>query len=59
METEEFRSGFCKSQNQTRMVVLTFEVKTDGTKDLLETDCAYGTCAHTGDCLLMKHALEE
>ena len=57
METEEFISGFCKAQNQTRMVLCEFLIRPDGSKELTETDCAYGSCPHTGDCLLMKQAL--
>ena len=52
--TEEFVSGFCKMQNQTRMVVCELEEKADGTKKFLSSDCAYGMCEHTGDCLLMN-----
>ncbi len=51
---EEFVSGFCKLQNQTRMVVCEIEEQPDGTKKLMSTDCAYGKCEHTGDCLLMR-----
>lgn len=51
--TEEFVSGFCKVQNQTRMVICELEELPDGTKKLLSSDCAYGKCEHTGDCLLM------
>lgn len=52
--TEEFVSGFCKMQNQTRMVVCELEEMKDGTKRFLSSDCAYGTCEHTCDCLLMN-----
>ena len=55
--TEEFYSGFCKAQNQTRMVVCEFELLPDGERRLLESDCAYGKCAHSAECLLMKQAL--
>lgn len=53
MITEEFVSGFCKAQNQTRMVICEFEVCEDGSKTLLSSDCAYGKCEHSKDCLLM------
>ena len=51
--TEEFVSGFCKMQNQTRMVVCELEEMEDGSKKVVSSDCAYGKCEHTGDCLLM------
>lgn len=51
---EEFISGFCKLQNQTRMVVCEVEEQPDGKRKLVSTDCAYGKCEHTGDCLLMR-----
>ena len=50
---EEFISGFCKMQNQTRMVICETEVQENGKKKIVYADCAYGTCEHTGDCLLM------
>ncbi len=58
MEEEQFVSGFCKAQNQSRMVECIFEVAADGSRRLTETDCAYGNCPHTDDCLLMKNVLE-
>lgn len=54
--SEEFISGFCKAQNQTRMVVCEFEELEDGSRRLLSSDCAYGKCEHSRDCLLMKRA---
>ena len=56
--TEEFVSGLCKMQNQTRMVVCELEEMPDGTKHLLSSDCAYGKCEHTGDCLLMGQIIK-
>ena len=56
--TEEFISGFCKAQNQSRSLICEMEVMPDGSKKLLSTDCAYGKCEHTGDCLLMKQLFE-
>ncbi|MCD7736285.1 MAG: ubiquinone biosynthesis protein UbiE [Lachnospiraceae bacterium] len=53
-ETEEFISGFCKKQNQTRTVLCEFEIAEDGSRVFLSSDCAYGKCEHSGDCLLMK-----
>lgn len=54
---ESFVSGFCKAQNQTRMVICEFEKKSDGTRVFLDSDCAYGGCPHSGDCLLMAGAV--
>ena len=51
--TEEFISGFFKAQNQTRMVVCELEKLEDGSIKLLSSDCAYGKCEHSKDCLLM------
>lgn len=51
--TELFVSGFCKLQNQTRMVICEVEEQSNGTKQLISSDCAYGRCEHTGDCRLM------
>lgn len=54
--TEEFFSGFCKLQNQTRMVICEIEELEDGSRNLLSSDCAYGKCEHSQDCLLMGQA---
>lgn len=51
--TEEFISGFCKMQNQTRTVICEMEIQEDGSRKLYSSDCAYGACEHSGDCLLM------
>lgn len=55
---ETFISGFCKAQNQTRTVLCETEQKADGTNEIISTDCAYGKCEHTKDCLLMKNILQ-
>lgn len=52
--TEEFISGFCKAQNQSRTVLCEFEVAPDGSRQMVSCDCAFGKCQHTKDCLLMK-----
>lgn len=52
--TEEFISGFCKAQNQTRMVICEIEQMEDGSRQLLSSDCAYGKCEHSQNCLLMR-----
>lgn len=51
--TELFVSGFCKMQNQTRMVICEVEELQDGIRKLISSDCAYGRCEHTSDCQLM------
>lgn len=56
--TEEFYHGFCKGQNQIRTVLCEFEQREDGTRVLLEADCAYGACPHSRVCQLMAQALE-
>ncbi|MDD2957244.1 MAG: ubiquinone biosynthesis protein UbiE [Lachnospiraceae bacterium] len=56
--TEEFFNGFCKAQNQSRMVICEFEIASDGKRSFIESDCAYGACSHSAECLLMKQALE-
>ena len=55
--TEEFISGFCKMQNQTRTVICEMEIQEDGTRKLYSSDCAYGVCEHSRDCLLMGQIL--
>lgn len=55
--TEEFISGFCKMQNQTRTVICEMEIQEDGSRKLYSSDCAYGACEHSGDCLLMGQML--
>ncbi|MCD8104269.1 MAG: hypothetical protein LUF35_04535 [Lachnospiraceae bacterium] len=52
-ETEEFVSGFCKKQNQTRMVLCEFGLVGDGRRVLLAADCAYGMCEYSRACTLM------
>ena len=55
--SEEFVSGFCKLQNQTRMVICEIETGEDGKKVVVSSDCAYGKCEHSRDCLLMGQVL--
>ncbi|HIR28724.1 MAG TPA: ubiquinone biosynthesis protein UbiE [Candidatus Choladousia intestinigallinarum] len=50
---EEFVSGFCKKQNQTRTVLCELEVDAEGNRRLSEADCAYGKCEHSKTCGLM------
>ncbi len=58
MEEEVFVSGFCKTQNQSRMLICEVCVREDGTKEILSSDCAYGKCEHSSTCLLIRQALE-
>lgn len=51
---EEFVSGFCKMQNQPRMVICEVRTRRDGTKEILSSDCAWGKCEHSRICLLMR-----
>ncbi len=57
-ETEEFISGFCKRQNQTRTVLCEFEIVGEGSRKLVESDCDYGRCEHSRSCRLMQEALQ-
>lgn len=56
--TEEFFNGFCKAQNQPRMVLCEFQTDSDGQKHFLGSDCAYGKCSHSHQCQLMAEALQ-
>ncbi len=56
MEEERFISGFCKAQNQTRMVICVFETTGEGEENLVETDCAWGVCEHSESCQLICSA---
>lgn len=57
MIDEEFVSGFCKMQNQSRMVICEVKYNADGTKEVLSSDCAWKTCEHGKTCLLMGQVL--
>ena len=54
---EEFVSGFCKKQNQTRTVLCEMEVDSQGNRRLCGADCAYGRCEHSGTCGLMRQII--
>ena len=45
MEQEYFLSGYCRQQDQSRMVTLETE---DGR--LSDVDCCYGTCPYEHEC---------
>lgn len=55
---EEFVNGFCKAQNQSRMVLCEYRQEPDGSRTFLESDCAYGMCSHSRQCQLMAQAIE-
>ena len=56
---EEFVNGFCKAQNQSRMVLCEYQLEPDGSRTFLESDCAYGSCSHSRQCQLMAQAISE
>jgi len=59
-EAEEFFvSGFCKAQNQTRTVTALAGADEAGVTVLLETDCAWGPCPHSNNCILIRQAMED
>lgn len=45
MEIEKFVSGYCRQQDQSRMVTVVLE---DG--ELTEVDCCYGSCVYEPNC---------
>lgn len=57
-EEEVILTGFCKMQNQTRMVICEVAYGEKGEIEVLSSDCAYGACSHTKDCLLMGRIAE-
>ena len=48
MEKELFLSGYCRAQDQSRMV----EVEIDG--DKVEADCAYPDCPYVSNCQISQ-----
>ena len=53
MEQEKFFSGYCRTQDSSRMVCA---VKENG--QLLEVDCSYEGCPFTGECTVAKNIAE-
>ena len=53
MEKEVFLSGYCRTTDSSRMV----EVITEDGK-VIEVDCSYENCPHTGNCLIAKSIQE-
>lgn len=49
MEHEFFLSGYCRTQDQSRMVAVVTE---DGT--LVEADCCYGSCIYQQNCTIAR-----
>lgn len=56
---EEVVNGFCKAQNQSRMVFCEYRREPDGTRTFLESDCAYGSCEYSRQCQLMARAVAD
>lgn len=52
MSKEVFISGYCRVQDQSRMV----EVEVDGTQ--VEADCCYGSCAYEQSCTVAARIRE-
>lgn len=53
MEKEIFISGYCRCQDQSRMVELVTE---DG--KLTEVDCSFGSCPHEPNCQIARQIKE-
>ena len=53
MEKEAFFSGYCRCQDQSRMVAAVAE---DGA--LTEVDCSYGSCPHEPNCTIAQKIRE-
>ena len=57
MEEEMFINGFCRGQNQGRMVEVVANIE-QGKKILAEVDCAYGQCPHQASCEIARQIQE-
>lgn len=53
MEEEHFLSGYCRVQDQSRMVTVVTE---DG--KLIEADCCYGGCVYQPNCTI-AHSIDD
>ena len=53
MEKEAFFSGYCRCQDQSRMVAVVSE---DG--ELTEADCSYGNCPYEPNCTIAQKIRE-
>ncbi len=49
MEQESFFTGYCRTQDSSRMVCA---VKENG--NLLEADCSFCTCPHKAECTIAQ-----
>ena len=54
MEKETFISGYCRCLDNSRMVELVTE-----NGDLLEVDCSFENCPHTGNCTIAQAINEQ
>jgi hypothetical protein len=52
MYKEEFISGYCRTQDQSRMVAVEIE---DGE---LSVDCSYGACPYEENCTIAQRIRE-
>ena len=53
MENEIFISGYCRTLDESRMVIAVTE-----DRKLLEVDCSYETCPHTASCTVARKISE-
>ena len=53
MEQEHFISGYCRCQDQSRMVELVTEEK-----KLVEVDCSFESCPYAGNCTVAQRIRE-
>ena len=49
MSEEKLISGYCRTQDQSRMVMVEYTPQ-----ELLEVDCSYGSCPFAGSCEIAK-----
>jgi hypothetical protein len=53
METEHFLTGYCRAQDQSRMVAVVLE-----SGRLEEADCDYGSCPYMASCQIAQKIRE-
>ena len=53
METEHFLAGYCRAQDQSRMVTVVLE-----SGRLEEADCCYGSCPCEASCQIAQKIRE-
>lgn len=49
MSEEKLISGYCRTQDQSRMVMVEYTPQ-----ELLDVDCDYGSCPFAGSCEIAK-----